>query len=56
MNNNKNLKEDYVKFMGNWMAGAAIGHGIAYVVCKVGVWALWLYFMYYMLKSCTGRV
>jgi len=48
MNKSKNLKESYVKFMGNWMAGAAVGHMIASVIGKVVVWGLWFYFVYWL--------
>ena len=55
MNNKKNLKEDYVKFMGNWMAGAAVGHAFGLIIGKMMVWGAWLWFMYQCLHSCAGK-
>ncbi len=52
MKHNK-LAEDFVKFQSAWLAGTVIGHSIAYVLCKVVVYGLWLYFIYWSLQTCT---
>lgn len=55
MNNKKNLKEEYVSFMGSWMSGALVGHALGLIIGKVMVYGAWLWFMYHCLQSCTGK-